>query len=494
MKAEDLCVFLTVYSLCVAFSSVWAYSRRRTMLSLMNVLLALAAVFASTIVGFYLDSEQNYLQFLLFLVSERDFSAAVSAAFGGAAAITWMLVLPVPGRTESQFKPARLLNRNNVVQGALAVSLVGVFGCAQMFIVKELRGIKRDPAVRVHAAEFMIEKVADLEFLPIRIAISDDDRIFVTYSYFEDWGDMGGAIVELKANGASGRFHSRIVADSPLLMRSYGLASRDGDLYVSRTGLASHAKNGRISYDNTGAITRLQDLDGDGYFEYADDVVTSLPGARGPDTMHQNNGIAFTADGSLYVLSAGPDDRALDDHPWGGKVLLCSPDFSSTEVFAEGFRNPFGVMIGPEGELFVTDNDVDESPGDELNHVVRDAHYGHPFVVPNEPSVESSGFRAPILLGEHESNYLGMVYATSPALPDEYRNCVYMVDFMQNQILRLKLERVGDTFEVTEMEPFATVTSPVDIAVSSKGEFYCLSRRTQNVYRIRLKQQRATQE
>jgi len=231
----------------------------------------------------------------------------------------------------------------------------------------------------------------------------------------------------------------------------------------------------------------LKDLDNDGYFEYAKDVVTGLPGARGPDTMQQNNGIAFAPDGSLFLTSGCAANRALDEHPWGGAVLRVSPDFTQTEIFASGFRNPFGIVIGPDDEVFATDNDIDENPGDELNHVVRGAHYGHPYVVPNEASVEASGFHSPIFLSERESNFLGMVYATSPALPEPYRNCLYLADYMQHKILRLTLERDGDTYKVTGVYPFASLMYPTDIAATPSGEFFVISHETQNVYRIRLK-------
>ena len=124
-------------------------------------------------------------------------------------------------------------------------------------------------------------------------------------------------------------------------------------------------------------------------------------------------------------------------------------------------------------------------PATKLNHVVRGAHYGHPYVVPNEPGVEASGFRDPIHLSELESNYLGMAYATSTELPAEYRNCIYMADFMQNRIWRLKLVRSGDTYTVAEISPFATLSTPVDVAAGPSGELFVISRRTQNVYRIR---------
>ncbi|MCA9170489.1 MAG: PQQ-dependent sugar dehydrogenase [Planctomycetales bacterium] len=486
MNAVDLCVFLTFYSFVVTFAAARMCVRRRSLGALLVLAFAAAATFISTVVGYYLDPERTYPALLRFMISEHDFSAAVAALLGIGAAGAWLVMVPAATCDAS---PEDSAFRQVGTTGILSTSIIGVVVGSLLFLWKDMRGEQRDPIVRIHVPEFVIEKAADLEFLPVRIAVSDQGRIFVSYTYFENWGDVGGTIVELTPNEHSAQYHTRVVADSPLLMRCYGLATRDNDLFVSRTGIAAHAQDGKITYDMAGAVTRLRDLDGDGYFEYADDVVPSIPGSRGPDTMHQNNGIVFAPDGSLFVTTASADDRALDAHDWSGAILRCSPDFTKVDVFARGFRNPFSLEIGPEGELFATDNDVDENPGDELNHVVQDAHYGHPFVIPNERSIIPAGFTEPILIGEAESNYLGMAYATAEALPEKYRNCLYVTDFMQNRIWRLRLERSGDTFKVTEMEPFATLSTPVDIAVGPDGDFFCISRRTENVYRIRLKQQ-----
>ena len=201
--------------------------------------------------------------------------------------------------------------------------------------------------------------------------------------------------------------------------------------------------------------------------------------------MHQNNGIAFAEDGSLFIACASSGDRTLDEHPWGGTVLRVSPDFASTQVFARGFRNPFGIAFGPDNELFLNDNDIDGNAGDEVNHIIQDEHYGHPFVVPNESSIEAEGFREPILVGEHEWNFLGMAYATSQSIPEEYRNCMYIADFMQRTIWRLKLEKSGETYAVTLIDRFASISTPIDIAVNEFGEFFIISRNAKKVYRIR---------
>ncbi len=484
MSAIDLCVFLTSYTLVVAFFAIGDLLRARRAISLLSVTVALVAIIATTVVGFYLKPGDNYLGLLWFLVGERDFSAVAALGLGVAAALVWGTRLTDPSDVGSD------QNRHRTFQLAgtqllLAASIIGVVICSQAFIWKEIRGVQRDPAVRMYSSEFVIEKIADLNHPPIRIAVNDAGKVYVCYDYFDEAGTMRGGIVQLTRDDATGKYQQKLVADSPLLMRCYGFAERDGQLFVSRSGISAKATEGTISYENTGAVTRLQDTDGDGYFEYADDILTGLPGARGPDTMHQNNGICFAPDGSLFVTTASAANRVLDDHPWEGAVLKISSDFSKPEVFAKGFRNPFGIVIGPDNQLFVSDNDIDENPGDELNHVVRGAHYGHPYVVPNEPTAAASGFRDPILVGEHEWNFLGMAYATSQSLPEDYRNSIYVADFMQHVVWQMKLEPSTDTYKVTSVDTFAKISSPIDIAVTPSGEFFVISRFTQNVYRIR---------
>ena len=483
MNAVDLCVFLTSFNLIVAFVAVGELFRFRRVSSVVCVVIALAAIAATVVVGSYVKRDTSYLGLLWFLWQERDFSAAVAWGLGAAAALVWIPRLIDRSRTADDANRKSSI-RQLIGPVVLAASILGVALSAQLFMWKEIKGVRRDPIARVHAPGFIIEQVAKLDFLPIRVATSDEGRVYVSYDYFEDSGTIGGGIVELVEDGETGKFLKKTVADSPLLMRCNGLVARNGALFVSRSGFWAQANQGHIEYANAGAITQLRDINGDGYFEYTHDVVKGLPGVRGPVTIHQNSGFAFAPDGHLFVLTASAANRSLSVHEWEGAVLRISPDFSHTEVFARGFRNPFGIVFGPDNELFVSDNDIDENPGDELNHVVGGAHYGHPYVVPHD-SVESAGFRDPILVGEHDWNFLGMTFATAKELPEPYRDCIYVADFMQNGIHRLKLEPSGDTYKVTTVEKFATISSPVDIATNAAGELFVVSRRTKNVYRIR---------
>ena len=101
------------------------------------------------------------------------------------------------------------------------------------------------------------------------------------------------------------------------------------------------------------------------------------------------------------------------------------------------------------------------------------------------PQSIAEGFRDPILVGEHEWNFLGMAYATSQSIPEEYRNCMYIADFMQRAIWRLKLKKSGDTYKVTLIDKFASISTPIDIAINGSGEFFVISRNSKNVYCIR---------
>ena len=147
----------------------------------------------------------------------------------------------------------------------------------QTFIWTNLLEIKRDPPVRSLAPEFVIEKIAEMSYFPVRLAASDDGKVYVSYDYFEPWGDMGGAIIQLTPDPDTGEFQQRTVADSPLLMRSYGLAVHDGDLFVSRSGIVARAELGEVSYDATGAVTRLKDVNEDGFFmAFLDDLFLKI--------------------------------------------------------------------------------------------------------------------------------------------------------------------------------------------------------------------------
>jgi glucose/arabinose dehydrogenase len=80
-----------------------------------------------------------------------------------------------------------------------------------------------------------------------------------------------------------------------------------------------------------------------------------------------------------------------------------------------------------------------------------------------------------------------MAYTDSAMLPDKFRDCFYIADLSANEVVRVKVQPAGETYEVVEVEPFASIPTPVDIAIAEDGTMYVASRYDQKVFRIRLR-------
>jgi len=68
-----------------------------------------------------------------------------------------------------------------------------------------------------------------------------------------------------------------------------------------------------------------------------------------------------------------------------GTILRMDPDGSNLEVYAWGLRNPYGVMWGPDGKLYATENGLDvrgsrpiANDAEDLYEIKQGAWYGWP--------------------------------------------------------------------------------------------------------------------
>jgi glucose/arabinose dehydrogenase len=484
MRSDDLYVFLSVYVLAAAAALLFDCLVRRRWNGL--ALLALLGAFGVMVgLGIYVKPGVPPSELLAKLAAAHRGRHVVAAGLGAAAALP-LLRATLPRASGAWKWLDQLL---------AAGSVAGVAGAAGVLLWNAVFDIKSPPPMRVFDRGFEIEMIGETLHPPVRLAVDDRGGVFVSYFWASSDALHGGGILRFEPDPEGDGYRERLVAESDLLHRATGLAWRDGALYVSRSGLHGEALDGRIHYVETGAVTRIEDRDGDGFFEYYHDVVRGLPGARGPDVQHQNNGIAFAPDGSLYVTNGiAASLRTPDEHPWGGAILKVSPDFSRVEVFAEGFRNPFGIAVTPAGDVFVTDNDAEENPGDEIDHVIAGEHYGHPFVVPRDTGVDPRGFREPVFLGSPGQNLEGLAWADSPALPEGFRSRLYVTDLVGHRVLRVEIEAAGESYATRSVEPFATVPTPVDVAAAPDGSLFVVSRYDRKLFRIRPRQAAAPAE
>lgn len=324
-------------------------------------------------------------------------------------------------------------------------------------------------------AGFTVEEYAQLGIAPTSICVDDKGNVYV--AGFAGLAYQNGVVVRLEKGPGDSLARSRQVAD--YLNRPHGLASWKGDLYVSRAGQYSKAVSGRIQQQDTGAVTRLRDIDGDGEFDLYEDVITGLPGAQQPDGLHQNNGLAFDAQGRLYVGVGVPGDHGPITHPYAGAVLRSQLDGGEPEVFAQGLRNPFGLAFGPRGELFCTDNDSVVETGDEVNHIQQGRHYGHPYDAADRRA-NVTGIVKPMLTMPSAQ---GLTYAPPGIWPKDYADQLYVAEFASGEIRRIRLTPKGESFQAHD-EPFAALPDVVALAVAPDGAMYACSYSSRKVYRI----------
>jgi len=119
-------------------------------------------------------------------------------------------------------------------------------------------------------------------------------------------------------------------------------------------------------------------------------------------------------------------------------VLRMDADGKNLEVYAWGLRNPFGVMWGPDGKLYASDNGADErgvrpvaNCPDNLWEIKKDAWYGWPDFVSGEPvtadKFKPKGMPAPeFLMKDHPK-------VETPLMTFEPHASVCKIDFSRGR-------------------------------------------------------------
>jgi glucose/arabinose dehydrogenase len=442
--------------------------------ALLGILLSqLLVLFSSEV------NSKGYANELIAALMTRDKLSILALMAGGLLSLGWWTWDLSETRDVNQ-KSRRLSSRVGIWGLLFANALIGF-----LFVRQQFPSLFVGP--QLQDSRFRMEVIGNFDLEPICICADPDGGIYTSLELFLD-GRESGRIHKFSQNSNGDWIKTVTMAADGLLNRPNGLTWHEGALYVSRSGRGVHATESGIVYDNTGAVTRCRDLDGNGQFDDYLDIVKDLPGFGSPDSQHGNNGIGFDSRGDLFVCVGSPANRAIVTKPLEASVLRYKGGVGEPEVFARGFRNPFGLVITPNDEIFVTDQDCDENPGDEVNHVIFGAHYGHPYAIPGEPQAADSPFTEPIHIGDKLGNLTGFAYTNSDRLPEEYRDCLYVADIALNSVFRLKLSRKEGKVMVSEVTKFLTVPRPVGVAITADGSFYVITRRPDNkLYRITLK-------
>jgi len=147
--------------------------------------------------------------------------------------------------------------------------------------------------------------------------------------------------------------------------------------------------------------------------------------------------------------------------PYRGCVVRISPDGKLTP-FACGFRQPNGLVVSPDGDLFATDNQGDWVGTSPLHHVTAGAFHGHPSSLnwdaafagqdPVQLRTEALAERRKMPAIQFPQN--DMAGSVAQPLFDQtqgkfgpYAGQLFVAEWTYPRILRVDLEKVGGEYQ-----------------------------------------------
>lgn len=129
-------------------------------------------------------------------------------------------------------------------------------------------------------------------------------------------------------------------------------------------------------------ITRLHDLNGDGQADYYENFNNMVMAATNFHAFNLN--LEVDSQGRfLWAKSTpwppgDPSDltSAAEIAPHHGVLFRLSPDGEDLEIIATGLRNPNGLTIGPDDEIYFSDNQGNWVPTSKVTRIVEDGFHG----------------------------------------------------------------------------------------------------------------------
>lgn len=234
--------------------------------------------------------------------------------------------------------------------------------------------------------------------------------------------------------------------------------------------------------NNTKALFRLTDKDGDGVFEERKELMRTGGGVG-----HGRNHIKLGPDGDIYVAHGNnvliPENIAPDSplknyahdqlipNPWDGSmfdgnvelpaghILRVKPDGSKITLLAGGLRNPLDIAFNHEGDLFTFDADMERDVGTpwymptRVLHVVPGADFGWRRGTGRFPAWYADTLPSVIDIGL--SSPTGIYFGYGSEFPKKYREALYIMDWSYGRIIAVHLTGTGATYTATQ-EDFIT--------------------------------------
>ncbi|MBC8351436.1 MAG: c-type cytochrome [Planctomycetes bacterium] len=204
-------------------------------------------------------------------------------------------------------------------------------------------------------------------------------------------------------------------------------------------------------------------------------------------------GLPRDEEGNYYVaLPCQQDKRNAAAAKYKGSVLRLSPReptstdpslFSITELTA-GHRFPMGIARNRNGEMFVTDNQGNYNPFNELNHVVTGKRFGFINAIDRKPDFQPP-LTPPTINIPHPwtRSVNGICFLDSPDTAEPafgpFEGQLVGCEYDTRRLIRMSLHKVGGTYQGAAY-PFSydaprngpPLLGPLVCAVSPQGDLY----------------------
>ncbi|MCH2213094.1 MAG: c-type cytochrome [Fuerstiella sp.] len=175
--------------------------------------------------------------------------------------------------------------------------------------------------------------------------------------------------------------------------------------------------------------------------------------------------------GEDHLLPSMPDGRGHNRGVLapGGIIYRVSPDGTTFEAYASGFRNVFDAAINQDGELFTFDADMEydfNTPWyrpTRICHVVSGAEFGWrngagkrlPFYPDNLPSVLDIGPGSPT----------GMTFGYGAEFPAKYQQALFALDWSWGKLYAVHLKPQGSSYTASREEFLTGAPLPITDAI-----------------------------
>jgi cbb3-type cytochrome oxidase cytochrome c subunit len=251
-----------------------------------------------------------------------------------------------------------------------------------------------------------------------------------------------------------------------------------------------------IDVVNKFGLVRLFDANRDGRAERSELLASGWGHTR--DYHDWAVGLPRGRDGSYYVsFGCQRDDRAETEAHLRGKVARLvpreptddDPRRYTVEEIAGGFRYPQGIALSRAGDLFVTDQQGNYTPFNELNHVLPGERYGFINSLELARGLDPP-FRPAAVEIPHPwtRSVNGIAFLDTPeAVRDKlgrdlfgpFEGQLVGCEYTNRRLVRMSLERVGGDFQGAvyplSLEPAAgieTFEGPLVCAIAPDGDLY----------------------